>query len=189
MPSISEVRSAPRKLQSVGRNGVPPRKYCFFIDGLDEFSGSYDIGISHINLIASGSNIKVIISSRPIPPCVAAFSAMPPHLQLQDLTRDDIRAFIDEMIGGHSYMDDLQSSESKKAPRIQNDAVENLPEYLSGLYWHVGHYLGLRRATISRTSSNGSMNFRSNSKTSSNICLQDRTEISAPGCGITKSLL
>lgn len=62
--------------------------YCFFIDGLDEYSGDPFRLIAFLKKLVS-SNIKAIVSSRPIPSCFQAFSRGP-KLRLQDLTRNDI---------------------------------------------------------------------------------------------------
>ncbi|KAI1391895.1 prion-inhibition and propagation-domain-containing protein [Hypoxylon trugodes] len=98
-------------------------KFCFFIDGLDEFAGNYMDGISFIKTLTSGGNMKVIVSSRPEPAMEAAFSKYP-KLRMQDLTRKDIIAYIQDVIGDHEYMTALQLADPKETGRIINELVE-----------------------------------------------------------------
>lgn len=69
----------------------------FLIDGIDEYEGDH---IEIINLLASAErypDTKFLVSSRPIPACVDAFSRFP-HLRLQDLTRNDIRGYTEGLL-------------------------------------------------------------------------------------------
>ena len=103
LPSPAEMSSAFVAI----RNGLrSPRKFCFFIDGLDEYYGKCEYGISTIKLLAESPNIKVIVSSRPTSSCVSAFSRFP-KLQLQYLTRQDIWNYIHDVIGSDPYLKDL----------------------------------------------------------------------------------
>ncbi|KAF3024723.1 hypothetical protein E8E14_000784 [Neopestalotiopsis sp. 37M] len=64
----------------------------FLLDGIDEYEGDE---IEILNLLTAANHyqyVKVLVSSRPMPACVDAFSSFP-HLKLQDLTRDDIRDY------------------------------------------------------------------------------------------------
>lgn len=64
----------------------------FLLDGIDEYEGDE---IEILNLLTAANHyqyVKVLVSSRPTPACVDAFSSFP-HLKLQDLTRDDIRDY------------------------------------------------------------------------------------------------
>ena len=120
IPSLVEMQAAFERL-AAKRSGT--RKFCFFIDGLDEYSGNYDDGIALLNSLVGSSNIKVIVSSRPISECMEAFKRNP-KLQLQDLTRDDIASYVHETIGSHSYMVKLLETEPKSATKIIADIVE-----------------------------------------------------------------
>jgi hypothetical protein len=64
----------------------------FLIDGIDEYEGDQ---IEVVNLLSTAHHyqyVKFLISSRPTPVCVDAFSHLP-KLRLQDLTRNDIRHY------------------------------------------------------------------------------------------------
>ena len=52
-------------------------KYCLFIDGLDELTGDVSASIAFLKTLASSENVRIIISSRPIPSCFVASSHQP----------------------------------------------------------------------------------------------------------------
>ena len=67
--------------------------FCFFVDGLDEFSGDENVLIDLIKGLANKPDIKICVSSRPLRSYQNAFK-FSPKLQLQDLTESDIRKYI-----------------------------------------------------------------------------------------------
>lgn len=88
-PSPAEMQEAFAALGTVAEKNM--KKFCFFIDGLDEYSGDYSDGIQFLEKISTSNMVKLVVSSRPISLCVDAFSACP-KLQLQDLTVEISRA-------------------------------------------------------------------------------------------------
>ena len=96
--------------------------FCFFIDGLDEYSGSVREGIAFLRRLVSNPRIKVVVSSRPIPECVAEFGGLP-SLRLQDLTYKDISAYVESTIGADDYMKRLLMKDSEGSRQILNDLV------------------------------------------------------------------
>ncbi|KAH7308593.1 prion-inhibition and propagation-domain-containing protein [Stachybotrys elegans] len=92
------------------------RFFCFFIDGLDEFSGNHLEGITVIKGLVQNSKIKVVLSSRPIPSC--------------DLARKDIECYIKDSVTSHPYMLELFSSDRESAEKI----VEELTEKAAGVF-------------------------------------------------------
>ncbi|KAJ9602482.1 hypothetical protein H2200_013025 [Cladophialophora chaetospira] len=119
-PSPAEIQRALTRMASLDQ--FQTRKYCFFIDGLDEYSGRYSDGISFITTLAEMTNIKFVVSSRPISECVQAFSSKP-LLQLQDLTEGDIQKYVDGVIGTHPYMIKLLDADEVGATTILTDVV------------------------------------------------------------------
>ncbi|KAI3325372.1 hypothetical protein HD806DRAFT_446340 [Xylariaceae sp. AK1471] len=85
-----------------------PIKFCFFIDGLDEFEGdTFDI-CSTLQDLCSSSDIKMCVASRPwniFETCLgeSAVHRLPVH----DLTHDDIRNYVDSELRGHPNWDPL----------------------------------------------------------------------------------
>ena len=67
---------------------------CFFIDGLDEFDDDEDALIEFLQSIVSNNIVKVCLSSRPERKFEDAFGSSA-RLRLQDLTRNDIRRYVD----------------------------------------------------------------------------------------------
>lgn len=81
----------------LSRHNLSGTKLFFMIDGLDEFVGDQRRLVNLIEKAASSTNVKLLISSRPIPLFVQAFSTCP-NLCLQDLTYDDILHYTTEML-------------------------------------------------------------------------------------------
>lgn len=96
--------------------------YCFFIDGLDEYSGDSFRLIEFLEKLVS-SNIKAIVSSRPIPSCFQAFSRGP-KLRLQDLTRHDIKTYVHDTIVLHEHTETLIEMDSTIVDKIESELTE-----------------------------------------------------------------
>lgn len=120
LPSIAEMRQAFRNLRSSQKEA---RSFCFFIDGLDEFSGRYPDAIEFVNSLAGNANVKLLVSSRPIPECVGAFSKHP-KLRLQDLTKGDIATYVHDTVGSYPHMITLLEKEDKDASSIITELIE-----------------------------------------------------------------
>ena len=71
----------------------PSLRMFFLIDGLDEYDGDY-LELIDLNKNAADTcpDVKFLLSSRPITPCLDAFRSGP-RLRLHDLTSTDIRAY------------------------------------------------------------------------------------------------
>ena len=79
-----------------------PVKFCFFIDGLDEYEGDHPEIIRVLNAINSSSNIKICLSSRPWNVFEDAFGQHPTRkLYMEDLTRGDIEAYVRSKLENH----------------------------------------------------------------------------------------
>ncbi|KAH0545110.1 hypothetical protein FGG08_000722 [Glutinoglossum americanum] len=78
----------------------PNYRFCFFVDGLDEYAGD---SLDHISLakslkeMAECDNVKVICSARPHTEFLDTFNDRGGTIYLHDLTRDDIRRFAKAM--------------------------------------------------------------------------------------------
>ena len=90
---------------------------CLFIDGLDEFAGDQAGLISFIQDTVQSPEIKMCLSSRPDQMFAQAFASSP-TLQLQDLTKIDIRRYV---------MDELQG-----VPKVSPMASQG-PDWLQNL--------------------------------------------------------
>ena len=109
-----ELRQAFRRLADFD---LLETKFCFFIDGLDEFDNDHSNLIDLVKDLASASNIKVCVSSRPWVVFEDAFKCGP-SLMLQDLTYPDIRAFIDSNFHENPGFLALEKREPQYAARL-----------------------------------------------------------------------
>ncbi|KAK4161004.1 prion-inhibition and propagation-domain-containing protein [Cladorrhinum sp. PSN259] len=125
-PSLQETMHA-FKVIAMERHQIG--RFCFLIDGLDELTGNYMDGISFLKSLAAHPDIKVIVSSRPIPDCVAAFSHFP-GLRLQDLNRTDISTYVDDLIGRHEYMKKI----FRRSPAEGKQIIQDIIDKSSGVF-------------------------------------------------------
>lgn len=116
-PTEEELMLAFRRLKAHSQAA-----YCFFIDGLDEYSGDPFRLIAFLEKLVS-SNVKAIVSSRPIPSCFQAF-ARGPKLRLQDLTRNDIKTYVHDTIVLHPHTETLIEMNSTIVYRIESELTE-----------------------------------------------------------------
>ena len=121
LPSQAESRHAfsviAKKCSSIGR-------FCFLIDGLDEFVGDHmEDCIDFINSLAANEHIKIVVSSRPISVCVAAFTNRP-NLQLQDLNRGDIASYVNDVVGSHNYMEKLIRRHGNEGKLVLDEVID-----------------------------------------------------------------
>lgn len=70
-------------------------KYCFFVDGLDEYEGKPNDIISLIKLLKNTLHVKMCVSSRPWNEFEREFGQdISAKLYMQDLTRHDIESYV-----------------------------------------------------------------------------------------------
>lgn len=101
-PTIEELTRWFRRLKAATEG-----RYRVFIqlDGLDEFEDKHQILLNMLEeMYLDTSSIKVLVSSRPITDYTQALSQFP-SLQLQDLTRGDIRQYTEDHLLNKRYGD------------------------------------------------------------------------------------
>lgn len=92
-----ELRKAIGRLK--GGTGMDAR-FCFFIDGLDEYAGHPDDIIDVLESLQSLPDVKLCVSSRPWNEFADAFGGNTgTQLALEDLTREDIRMYVRQTLG------------------------------------------------------------------------------------------
>lgn len=119
-PSSTELHLA---FEKMGQIHSPNRKFCIFVDGLDEYCGKPRDGAVFLQNLAKNQNIKIVVSSRPIQPCVQAFSQMP-KLYLQDLTVGDIKSYIDQSVFSHPHIHALYWSKGSQVDSLRHNLIE-----------------------------------------------------------------
>ena len=101
----------------------------FIIDGIDEYEGDHYELFELFSQVAGFESIKILLSSRPIPACVQAFSRFP-KLRLQDLTHDDITYYVEDKLGGDSLMQKFEQAQEGATQQL----VEGITSKASGVF-------------------------------------------------------
>lgn len=99
------------------------RRFCFFVDGLDEFHGTHDQVINLLKDLAKSPNIMICAASRPWVVFQDAF-AMTPSLMLQDLTHDDIETYVKAKFYGNSGYLRLEKYDAVVAARLCGEVAD-----------------------------------------------------------------
>jgi hypothetical protein len=105
-------------------------RFCFFIDGLDEFDGEPRDLLSVIRDLSDSPSIKVCASSRPWQVFKDEFDKNPDRrLYLQDLTRTDIQAYV-----RNNFEDDANFQEAKEEDVGYEELVNQIVERAQGVW-------------------------------------------------------
>ncbi|KAK5949567.1 hypothetical protein OHC33_009374 [Knufia fluminis] len=111
------------------------RRYCFFVDGIDEFDEDHN-HVADLLLTSCSRNVKFVLSSRPVDACVEKLGGCP-QLRLQDLTSKDIELYIDGRLSSNHAMLDLMNEEPVQARELVHALkvrLQALPPDLSKLF-------------------------------------------------------
>jgi len=98
-----------------------PLRFCFLIDGLDEFDGDFDELIKTTQQLASSPDIKVCVSSRPWPCFIDAFGQNASKvIKLEDLTYNDIRKYVHGKLHANRYFLQVHASDPEYSRLVDN---------------------------------------------------------------------
>jgi hypothetical protein len=95
--TITELGKALENLSKVSSR----IKFFLVIDGLDEYEGEHRDIIRIVHTLASSPHIKICVSSRPWTIFEKAFGSSPNKILLEDLTRDDIRRYVEDELSNN----------------------------------------------------------------------------------------
>ena len=99
-------------------------KFCFFIDGLDEYEGDHTELIALVKEFTSSNYIKICFSSRPWNVFEQAYGDNTGlKLRLQDLTRGDITCFVTEKLAEEPQFRSLKAEDNSYGDLV-NEIVE-----------------------------------------------------------------
>lgn len=98
-----------------------PSKFCFFIDGLDEYRGNPEELIAIINFIAKSVDMKLCVSSRPWVEFRQAFGHLKWQLHVHDLTHDDIARYVQDNLARSEYYQALKIQHVEDAESFQTE--------------------------------------------------------------------
>lgn len=94
-------------------------RLCILVDGIDEFKGNHRDISEFLHSLAS-EEVKVVLSSRPINPCLHAFHGCP-SLSLQDLTKHDMEIYVKGNLDSHPLMARLAARFPEEAAKLVTD--------------------------------------------------------------------
>ena len=105
-------------------------KFCFFVDGLDEYDGNHSDIIRILHLLTRSPNVKICLSSRPWNIFEDAYGRDAERkLYLQDLTRGDMEHYTSKNLGGH-----LSSSSLLLDETLYEELVEETVNRSQGVF-------------------------------------------------------
>ena len=105
-------------------------RFCFFIDGLDEYDGHPDDIIDVLQSLCSLPDIKLCVSSRPWNEFIDAFGDDAcSRLALEDLTRDDISIYVKQTLENSPRFVNLKQND-----RRSQDLVQELVDKARGVF-------------------------------------------------------
>lgn len=101
------------------------KRFCFLIDGLDEYDGDHSEVVGLLQGFATSQDIKICLSSRPWNVFTRAFGwGSHPKFHLQDLTRRDIKLYVQAMLGGNGIFRQLAAGkDSARCIRLEDEIV------------------------------------------------------------------
>ncbi|KAK2603308.1 hypothetical protein N8I77_009773 [Diaporthe amygdali] len=114
--SVSELTSA---LGAISEKSELGTKFCWLIDGLDEYEGETDHLCEFLENLSNSSNLKLCVSSRPLNVFKDAFDGIP-QLAIHDYTQDDIGNFARERLESHKRWITCSVDEVGGASLIRN---------------------------------------------------------------------
>lgn len=105
-------------------------RFCFFIDGLDEYDGTPRDIIELVRILRHSTHIKICVASRPWNEFETAFGLNDSSkLYIHDLTKEDIRLYTAETIGNDPTFQQLQQMDNRCA-----DMVEYIVKTAEGVF-------------------------------------------------------
>ena len=125
--SLPELLNAFSRLAT---QSVKSARFCFFVDGLDEYEGDHTEVIRILNKLASNDDIKVCFSSRPWNVFEKGYGDNHgKKLELEKLTQGDIRRFVKEEL-----FDDPRFQELKARDARYDDLVKEIAYKACGVF-------------------------------------------------------
>jgi hypothetical protein len=116
-----------RALHGCVKAAAAENLYIFlFVDGLDEFEGPEDTRSETVALLQKTSqceNVKICVSSRPWRIYEDAFEKNS-KLLLQDLTREDIRLYINYMLDKSSHFQRFECTDPETSLKLQTEVAK-----------------------------------------------------------------
>lgn len=119
--SVDEVKATLRRV--LERKNLPA-KFCFFIDGLDEYGGEEETLIHILSFFTHNSNVKLCVSSRPRTVLDRAFLYYRHTLVIQNYTAEDMRTYVREELQKNDNFRILLENSGPECSNIITDIAE-----------------------------------------------------------------
>lgn len=120
---------------AVTENSDIPVKFCYFIDGLDDFEGDSRELCQLVQNLAISSGVKICISSRPWVLFEDTFGGdASTKLYVHELTAPDIRRYCRGRLKSHSQGPDLQDENSSLGGQAREDLIEEIVNKAEGVF-------------------------------------------------------
>lgn len=104
-------------MRAIAEDKTLGTRFCFFIDGLDEYDGGHSEIIDIISCLASSPRIKICVSSRPWNVFRSAYEVPGARkIMLQDLTKNDIEGYITSTLMGNERFRQLNGPDESCKP-------------------------------------------------------------------------
>ena len=104
-------------------------KFCFFIDGLDEFDGDHRDLVNLLEDVITSPHIKICVASRPWLVFEDGLKHRP-SLMLHHLTYPDIKNFVSSNFNGNAGFVEL----TKWEPQYANQLLEDIAQKAAGVF-------------------------------------------------------
>ncbi|PHH91794.1 hypothetical protein CDD83_10290 [Cordyceps sp. RAO-2017] len=101
-----------------------PAKFCFFIDGLDEYSGEEEEVVKILSFLFNWPHVKLCVSSRPRPVLEEKFVHSSHTLTVQDFTREDMKTYVRQRLQSNEKFKRLQASDPSSETIIKQIAAQ-----------------------------------------------------------------
>ncbi len=108
----------------LSRQSTLKKRFCFFIDGLDEYGGDHSEVVDLVQGLARSKDIKLCLSSRPWNVFTRAFGwGSHPKFHLEDLTQQDIKLYVQDTLGRNELFCQLAAGKESARCKELEDAI------------------------------------------------------------------
>lgn len=126
---VEDLRGTLREILKLPQSSLSVR-FCFFIDGLDEYNGDEEDLINVLSFFGDTPNIKLCVSSRPRPFLDKIYQHRRQTLVIHDFTKEDMRTHIRQGLEMNERFRGLQQA----FPRECNDLVTQITDRAQGVW-------------------------------------------------------
>ena len=108
---VWETAELKKIFQRIAIQSVLDTKFCFFIDGLDEYDGKEEEVVEMITFLSSSPNIKICASSRSRSIFEEFFSDLNRRLIIHNFTHEDMKKYVRQRLYDNPKFRDLKASD------------------------------------------------------------------------------